>query len=122
MAATLNRPIESDADLRAGIAAIVARGATWAIVTDGAAQTIVGDGRHFWRLQTPSVKATSPIGSGDAFAAGLATGIANGASVPDACVLGVACGAANAMTDLAGHVEREVVEELRGKIVMEQIV
>jgi tagatose 6-phosphate kinase len=122
LAATLNRPIETTADIREGIAAIVARGARWVIVTDGAAQTILGDGKTFWRLQTPRVKAISPIGSGDALAAGLAMGIAKGMSLPDACVLGVACGTANATTDLAGHVESEAVEALRAKIVMEQIV
>jgi fructose-1-phosphate kinase PfkB-like protein len=40
----------------------------------------------------------------------------NDADVPAACALGVACGAANAMTELAGHVRCEDVERLREQI------
>jgi tagatose 6-phosphate kinase len=58
------------------------------------------------------VTVVSPIGSGDATAAGIMAGLADGMDVPTACKLGVACGAANAMTPLAGHVERADVERL----------
>lgn len=116
LSATVNRPIDSDADLRDAIRAIVSMGATWVAVTHGAAETVVSNGREFWQLQTPKVEVINPIGSGDSFAAGVAVGLIDGAEVPEACALGVACGAANAMTDLAGHVRPDDVDRLRGQI------
>ena len=44
------------------------------------------------------MKAINPIGSGDSLAAGLASAILRGQRMPDAAKLGIACGAANAMT------------------------
>ena len=67
-------------------------------------------------MKTPKIEVISPIGSGDSFAAGMAIGLLEGKDVPEACALGVACGAANAMTDLAGHVRREDVEQLAAVI------
>jgi 1-phosphofructokinase family hexose kinase len=101
------------ADHRAAIARCIELGAQWAVVTDGPRETIVSNGREFWKLDAPAVALISPIGSGDALAAGIAVGIVRGQSIPDACTLGVACGAANAMTALAGHVDRETVQQLQ---------
>lgn len=112
LAATVDHSVDAINALRDGIRQIVSMGASWAVVTDGPAETIVSDGRSFFSLQTPKVNAINPIGSGDAFAAGIAVGFMQGKDVPDACRLGVACAAANAMTDLAGHVRREDLERL----------
>ena len=54
----------------------------------------------------------NPIGSGDSFNAGLAAGIARGESILEAVKLGMACGAANALTELAGHVKLDDVNRL----------
>jgi sugar/nucleoside kinase (ribokinase family) len=48
----------------------------------------------YWKIPAIDVPAISPIGSGDAFAAGLASSLAKGLSVPDACLLASACAAA----------------------------
>ena len=45
-------------------------------------------------------------------AAGLAAGIARGHSVPEAVKLGIACGAANALTEMAGHLSLADVQRL----------
>jgi 1-phosphofructokinase family hexose kinase len=116
LAATVNRKIESDEDLKSATRALIDLGAQWAAVTHGASDTIVSDGREFWRIETPKVDAINPIGSGDSVAAGIAMGLMDGASVPDACALGVACGAANAMTELGGHVNPDDVERLRKQV------
>lgn len=120
LAATVNRPIDSDNDLRDAIRAVLSLGATWAAVTHGAAETIVSNGREFWKLQTPRVEVINPIGSGDSFAAGVAIGLKDDADVPDACSLGVACGAANAMTELAGQVRPEDVERIRNSLAIQR--
>jgi tagatose 6-phosphate kinase len=90
------------------------------IVTLGAAGALASDGRSCWRVISPRVRAISAIGSGDAFAAGLAAGIVDRKPFPEALQLAAACGAANAMTALAGHLSREDVERLTAAVVIEQ--
>ncbi len=115
LAATLGTSLESDADVMdAARSAAPAGGA--AIVTLGARGAIASDGKRVWRVTPPKVKAISAVGSGDAFAAGLAFGLTRGDSLPDAMALGSACGAANAITALAGHLSLRDVNELRRQV------
>ena len=121
LAKTLDTPIESDAALRDAIKQLVALGPAWAVVTEGKAGAVASDGERFWRVRSPQVKAINPIGSGDALAAGLASAIARGQRLPDACKLAVACGAANALTPLAGIVRADDVSELLERVEIEML-
>jgi tagatose 6-phosphate kinase len=69
----------------------------------------------------PRVVAKSAVGSGDAFAAGMIVGLLDGAGLDDACALGAACGAANAMTELAGFLSPDDVKRLRGQVHVEAL-
>lgn len=111
----------TDDGLRDAMKRLVAAGAEWAVVTLGGEGAIVSDGARFWRVAAPKVAVVSAVGSGDSFAAGLAAGISRGQSVPDACTLAVACGAANAMTPVAGYVRMEDVERLLREIVVSSL-
>ena len=115
---TLGVDTSTQHGLRDAMKRLVAEGATWAVVTMGGDGAMASDGKDFWRVAAPKVRVVSPIGSGDAFAAGLAAGIAGGRTMPEACTLAVACGAANAMTPVAGHVRMEDVERLQSEIVV----
>lgn len=112
LAKTLDTPIESDAALRDAIKELIDLGPTWTIVSEGKAGAIVSDGKTFGRVRSPQIEAINPIGSGDALAAGLASAISRGQRMPEAARLAIACGAANAMTDRAGHVRADDVSEL----------
>ena len=112
LARSLDTPIESDAAFRDAIKQLIALGPQWAIVTAGADPVTVSDGDHFWRITPPRVNAISPIGSGDALAAGIASALSRGQKLPDAARLGVACGVANAMTDRAGHLHADEVAQI----------
>jgi tagatose 6-phosphate kinase len=109
---TLDVDTSTNEGLRDGMRRLVGEGSAWAVVTLGGEGAMVSDGQRFWRVAAPNVNVVSPIGSGDSFAAGLAAGVFRGQSVPQACALAVACGAANAMTPVAGYVRREDVERL----------
>ena len=61
------------------------------------------------------------LGSGDSLAAGVATALVRGEQMPDAVKLGIACGAANAMTKTAGVVDPKAVEQLLARVVVEAI-
>jgi len=86
------------------------------IITMGAGGALVDDGRSAWRVISPPIRAVSAVGSGDAFAAGLGIALSRGESLPDACRLAAACGAANAKTDRAGHLHLQDVEHLRPQV------
>jgi tagatose 6-phosphate kinase len=119
LARTLDSPIESDAALRDAIRRLIELGPGWCVVTQGKEGAIVSDGQRFWRVRSPALRAVNPIGSGDSVAAGLASAIARGQRLPEAARLGIACGAANAMTLLPGHVRPDDVAQLVEKIELE---
>ena len=82
------------------------RGAQWTVITDGAKAIHVTDRsrKRPLTIAPPRVEAKNPIGSGDAMMAGIAVGLSRGMSMLNALQLGVACGAANAMTAEPGFV------------------
>jgi tagatose 6-phosphate kinase len=90
------------------------------VITQGAQGAVVGDESGFWSVRPPAVHAVSAVGSGDAFAAGLMLGLLRGQSLPEAAALGAACGAANAMTEKAGHLSPQVVESIRPRVRIER--
>jgi tagatose 6-phosphate kinase len=119
LAKSLDTPIESDAALRDAMKQLIEMGPAWCLVTQGKEGAVISDGDRFWRIGSPRVKAINPIGSGDSLAAGLASAIARGQPLPDACRLAIACGAANAMTLLPGQVRSDDVAKLLKKVELE---
>jgi tagatose 6-phosphate kinase len=83
------------------------------VITAGPQGVIAADAERRWRITPPAVVAKSAVGSGDAFAAGMVVGLMEGLPLPDACATGAACGAANAMTELAGFLSPADVKRLR---------
>jgi len=91
------------------------------VVTLGAKGALASDRRACWRVAAPPVHAVSAVGSGDAFAAGLAAALHAGAPLPEACRLAAACGAANAVTAYAGHVRSDDVNRLLDQIHVQEL-
>lgn len=91
------------------------------IITLGKSGAIGSDGANLWRVISPSVKAISAVGSGDAFAAGLGIALSAGEPMDSALKLAAACGAANAMTALAGHLRADDVASLRAQARVERL-
>lgn len=60
----------------------------------------------------PEVAARNPVGSGDCMLAGIAHALVRGDSAEQALRLGIACGAANAVTDDTGQIEAASVAAL----------
>jgi tagatose 6-phosphate kinase len=108
--------IRSEDSLHEAMRQLVAAGAEWAAVTLGREGLILSDGRSFWRVASPALEAVNPIGSGDAVAAGFACGFVRRQSMPEAARLAVACGAANALTTIAGQVKPGDVQRLLPQI------
>jgi tagatose 6-phosphate kinase len=93
---------------------LVNEGPEYAVITDGAKSVyaFAKPGRTVTILKPPYVKAKNPIGSGDAMMAGITVGLSRGESMTEAVHLGIACGAANAMTTEPGFVRLADVKRL----------
>ena len=113
---TVGFAIDDEPSLRRAILALLAQGPKWAVITDGPHPATASDGQNFWHITPPPINALNPIGSGDAFAAGLTAGLLAKHDLPTSCRLAAACGAANALNSPAGHGQREDVERLIGDV------
>lgn len=108
-AATLD---EADVDPANAAKRIAQMGCGWSIVTDGARGSWGSQGADVTHIPARQVRSISAIGSGDAYAAGLAIALIAGMTLLEACRLGAALGAANALTPNAGHLHVEDVDRL----------
>ena len=88
------------------------RGALAVVVTLGIAGSIAVGPTGNARLEPPDVRGAYPVGSGDAFLAGLAVGLVSGTSLVDAARLGMAVGIANALRPGAGDLDTSTAERL----------
>jgi fructose-1-phosphate kinase PfkB-like protein len=109
---TIGRRCATERAVLAGAKCILDGGAQHVVVTHGAHGAWLIGSEGAWHYRPPRLNAVNPIGSGDAFTAGICRGLERGQSPIDAVRLGVACGAANALTLLAGHVIPADVERL----------
>lgn len=122
LSATVGHAIASEAEALNACRRLVDRGVTWVLVTHGRHPALLSDGRALWRIAVPQVKTVNPIGSGDSVAAGIAVGLARGLRVPDAAVLGIACGSANATTERTAEVRPADVERLRAGMTVQRVI
>jgi tagatose 6-phosphate kinase len=120
LSATLGRPLSDDAGLAKAMRDVMPAGGA-VVVTLGAGGAVAADEHGAWRVRVPPIPARSAVGSGDAFSAGLVVGLARGRPLPDACASGAACGAANAMTDLAGHLSPSDVRAIQADVRVEPL-
>jgi tagatose 6-phosphate kinase len=120
LAATTGREFKADADVMSAMRELFERGAQRVVVTAGKEATLAFDGKTFWSVVPPRLKAVNPIGSGDAFAAGLVSRLLRGYDLGEACRWGCAAGAANALTLMPGEVNKEDVERLVKEIEVEK--
>ncbi|MBI2946075.1 MAG: hexose kinase [Verrucomicrobia bacterium] len=121
LAATVGRKLENEAAVMQTMKELCERGAQRVIVTAGKEPALAFDGRSFWRIPAPRIKPVNPIGSGDAFTAGLVSRLVRGDDLGEACRWASAAGAANALTLLAGEVNREDVERLAREVNVERV-
>jgi 1-phosphofructokinase family hexose kinase len=96
LARTLNRPLVADDNAWQGMHALHALGAQWVVVTNGDQDVLASHGSERLRFTPPSVRLLNPIGCGDCFTAGLAWGLLQNQSMPDAIRAGLAAAAQNA--------------------------
>ncbi|MBL8094932.1 MAG: 1-phosphofructokinase family hexose kinase [Anaerolineales bacterium] len=91
----------------------------WSITTGGSVVVSLGEsgalaaqGDQAWQVIPPTIKLVSAVGSGDSLVAGTLLGILQGRALPDAVAIGVAAGAANAMSLGAAAFAKEQFERV----------
>ena len=121
LAATVGRELKSDADVMWAMRELCERGAQRVIVTAGRKPALVFDGKIFQRIITPRIQVVNPIGSGDAFTAGVVWRLLRGDDLGEACRWGAAAGAANALTPQPGELNRKDVNRLAKEVRVRKI-
>jgi len=121
LAATVGHELKDEPGVISAMRQLRDLGAERVVVTAGQGPTLAFDGRTVWRIQSPSVTAVNPIGSGDAFTAGLVWRLVHGDDLGEACRWAAAAGAANALTLMAGELQRADVEALAAAVVVERL-
>jgi len=114
--ATLGEKFNDQPAVLRGMHRLIELGAENAVVTLGPDGALATDGRRNWRIHIPPVVPVNSIGSGDAFAAGLASALYGSGQLPDIARLGAVCGAANALTLMAGQIEYKDLGDFQLKV------
>jgi tagatose 6-phosphate kinase len=100
---------------RAGVPALRRLSAGDVVISRGMKPAMVFEGSAKWSVPCVRVGAVNPIGSGDAMLAGMVTVLWRGGDLREAVRWGMACGAANALTETSGVVRmRDVRRLLKG--------
>src|SRR5215211_3661231 len=106
-----------EGDFLRGLSRLVELGALGACITSPEGHSYLTTGAGVASAQAPQVETLSPIGSGDAYLAGLLAGLLHRDLAPvDAVRLAAGCAAANAETLGAGLFEARRAEELAGSV------
>lgn len=121
LAATIGRQRTDEADATQAMRELCEHGAQRVVVTAGKEPVLAFDGKSFWRITVPQIKAVNTIGSGDAFTAGLVWRLVRGDDLGEACRWGSAAGTANALTPMPGEVNRADVDRLAREVEVTRI-
>jgi tagatose 6-phosphate kinase len=115
------KPLRTLEDAAAVARELHARGVALPVVTLGADGAVGFDGSDAWHASVALPHCVNAVGSGDCLLAGLAVALGRGQPLAAALRLGVACGAANAMGEETGYVQRGQVETLLGEVVLQRL-
>jgi 1-phosphofructokinase family hexose kinase len=113
LAASLGLPLDSETDKRRALDELTRRGVKRVLLTDGARSAYVSNFGYHYKLTPPEVAEVDPVGSGDAFVAGVVYGWTSElVFIDETLPIAAALGAANARRLDACAVEREEWEPL----------
>ena len=105
-------------DLKDSCLRMLALGAQSILITRGAKTAFyVSDSTQF-EIVPPKIQAINPVGSGDAVTAGIAVAMAQGRSVQEMLIQGMACGAANALNLKSGFLKMSDVKRLSSEVAL----
>ncbi len=112
LAATIGKPIDSDAELLSAMQELRRRGAQRVVISQGAEELWLLNAEGLIRFRPPTVKTVNPIGCGDCLAAGMTVAFSEGRNDMDAVRFGMAAAADNVRQLLPCRLDQARVEPL----------
>ncbi len=101
--------------------AIRSRGASVAILTLGAAGAVLAGESGTWRVGPSPERGPYPVGSGDAFLAGFAAGVASTLGLPESARWAAAVASAHALVPGEGEFDLSTAERFRARVTLERV-
>jgi tagatose 6-phosphate kinase len=99
----------------------VNQGAEQIVVTLGKEGLFYANKKQCFRIKSPCVTAVNPIASGDTFLGGFVSNYVQTQNIEQSLKLGVACAAANVMSQYPGIPSDADIESLLGQVEVEQV-
>jgi tagatose 6-phosphate kinase len=121
LATTVQRDLGNESEVIQAMQEVRNRGAGAVVVTAGKKAALAMDDTALWRISSPAINAVNPIGSGDAFTAGLVWKLTQSQQLGEACRWAAAAGAANALSAMPGDLEKREVERLLDEVKVERL-
>lgn len=116
ISALVGMPVDHPADAAAAGRMICDRTGGSVVITQGAKGAVLVTPTETWRAILPEIRIKSAVGSGDAFLAGMLSGIENGGSLPVILRRAAAAGTANALSVGGGQFTRTEFEAMLNEI------
>jgi 1-phosphofructokinase family hexose kinase len=118
---TLDRKLNTEADLHAAMRELNEQGAGWVVITHGAGAVWASHANHLYRFRPPRVeRVVNPIASGDCLAAGIAWATACGNNMLDAIRIGIAAAADNVGQLLPARLDRARMALFEEQVVVDE--
>lgn len=118
---TLGRELRDEAGVLSAMMSLNDLGAAWVVVTAGAKPTLATSGGKSFRFLPPQVGRVNSIGCGDCMSGAVAVALDEGRDPLEAIRFGMGAAADNLSQVLMGRLDRGRVEELAGKVSIEEI-
>lgn len=91
------------------------------VISFGSQGSVAGYENHFYHVTFPSVNAVNPVGSGDAYVAGIAAGLNRNYEIKEILKFASACGTANALETESGFVNLSTVDTLKQMVQVKEL-
>lgn len=117
---TVNKTLKTESQVTVAIQTLHELGAQRVVVTHGSKPTLAFDGKTFWKITPPKIKAVNPIGSGDSATAAMVVHLLKGDDLGESTKWGAAAGAANALTLMAAELKITDMTRLAKEVEVEK--
>jgi tagatose 6-phosphate kinase len=118
---TFGGDLRTPRDMAGAAMMLIARGASYAIVSDGPRPFAAAHGGAAWLVTPPAVEPVDPTGSGDTMIAAVLWALSERRPFPECLAIGAAAGAANARAREVARVPRAAIESLIGTVRVERV-
>lgn len=118
---TLGRELPDEVSLLSAMRGLNDLGAAWVVVTSGAGPTLASSAGRGFRFLPPPVEMINSIGCGDCMSGAISVALDEGKEPLEAIRFGLGAAADNLGQVLMGRLDRGRVEELSGRVRVEEI-